>query len=82
MTEEQFKKGKELSEKIKQLDINLTYWKLAKQFGYDNQCQMKIESGGAIHIPVSPETFTIIKALNISHWEKELSEAQAEFDKL
>lgn len=94
MDEIKLEQANKLQSKIKEISTTLFHWQQATRL-YDDainvhysyrQVNDNYPDGYDIrnnsYKKVSPETFTVVKALNIDYWQRELDRLEKEFNEL
>jgi hypothetical protein len=82
MENEKLKRGNELQEQIKRVTEILNQWKEATGL-FQGQAAIALPvTRNVTYVPVSNETFTIIRAINITYSMERLAQLEKEFNDL
>lgn len=82
MENEILTRGNELQEKIKRVTQILNQWKEATGLFQDQAAVALPNTRNVTYVPVSNETFTIIRAINITYSMERLAQLEKEFKEL
>lgn len=84
MKRENLDRANEITNEIGRAEEQLHYWENATSLYNGIRINTKSITNYSDNIcaDVSPETFTIVKSLNIAYWQQRINELQAEFEKL
>lgn len=85
MNSEQLEKAKTVSSQIEAAKRELRYWGTSVSFYGSTLLRVPATSANSFtdaRVEISPETFTVVKALNIVHFQQILSTLEKEFSEI
>lgn len=77
----QLKKGAELNKQIEDAKERLSLWSSSTMLSNGN-IYIDIKGRSGIWVNCSPETFTILKALNISFFQNKVADLEQQFSEI
>jgi hypothetical protein len=82
MESEKLKRGNELQDQIKRVKQIRNQWEETTGLA-NKQIQLIVPPSNAYTwVPVSEQTFTIVRAVNLTHWSEVLAQLEKEFNEL
>ena len=82
MDNNKLEQANKLQERIKRVKQILEQWKDATGLFQDQAAVALPNTRGITYLPVTDETFTILRAINITYWTEALAETEKEFNEL
>lgn len=86
MDDVKLEQANSLQKKLKVARANLSVWKTSKTFknsdGVAIHYENEADCTALVVAPVSPETFTVLKALNIQYWQGIVTQLETEYNQL
>lgn len=82
MEKDKLERGNELQEKIKRIKQVIEQWKETTGLFQDQAALTLPNTRNITYVPVSDETFTIVRAINITHFTERLAVLEKEFNEL
>jgi hypothetical protein len=82
MESEKLKRGNELQKQIERVKQVVDQWQKADNLANDQAFVYFSGNRDFTYVPVSPETFTIVRSINITHFTEMLAQLEKEFNDL